>query len=113
MPVYRRIQIGHYLIPDEALQLQSDIVRLDMLIDLVEKLDPLSLGETKDQGFSVKRRMSQVVATWRWYAWDKLRSTYLAGRPIRRRQRQQTSEDISEIFLQRLNELRQKSSNQT
>lgn len=100
--IFRRIEIGEYVIPDEALRLSEDICRMESVLDLLAKIDPASLSNSPRNGYFTRRRLIAVVAAWKTFANNKLSKTYLGGKQIKRK----PNPTDAEVWLMLINDLK-------
>jgi hypothetical protein len=69
-------------VPDAALWLAEDVVRLDLVLHLIKQINPLHIGNIMTQtqrdscGRSV-RTTTAVIKGWKATAWNKLRQEHL------------------------------------
>jgi hypothetical protein len=69
-------------VPDAALWLAEDVVRLDLVLHLLKTINPLHIGNIMTQtqrdscGRSVRTTMA-VIKGWKATAWNKLRQEHL------------------------------------
>ena len=76
--LYKRIEVGKYDIPIEALALAEDIVRLEQVCSLLERIDPVNCSEEKQTGVDSHSMMRSMAHLCRQAAERKLRKIFLA-----------------------------------
>ena len=98
---YRRVHIGEYVIPGEAIDLIEDIRVLELILDL--------LGTLREESFTVKdraearrmkRRVGFILASMHGIAQENLRYGYLAGKPLKHDKHRQTLADVWRMLLE-------------
>ena len=90
--------LGYYCAPDEVLRLVEDIMLIDVIMDLLGRLDPDTIRDDRNEAGVTVRRLNFILMAIRNRAKDKLRD-YLAGQPpIKPRVKPQTMADIWQIF---------------
>lgn len=97
--IYRRLELGEYDVPAEALKLVEDIQSLRITLDILYKIDPGTLSNDQQTGYLIRRKLILMVQAYVTFASEKLRITYLGGKRIKRK----LEEPIFEIIMQRLN----------
>ncbi len=90
----------------EAMKLIEDIQTLELINELLCKLDKRTLSDDDNESAMTLRRMSFIVLACRNKARDTLRHFWLAGEYVKPRVKPQTLADIWEIFREKLNERR-------
>ena len=105
MPVYRKIEVGQYLVPEEAITLVEDIKTMKQILDALETVHFRSITPTEYDHESAKlsaqqmiRRVGFLISGMHSIATDKLRNEFLAGKRIKPRVRQQTLEDVWQML---------------
>jgi len=94
-------------VPIDALRLAEDIQTLELVIDLLGKVDPSIFHDEKNEAMNTLRRVSHIVMAVRNKARDQLRYTYLVGsKPLKPRHKLQTLADVWEILRDDLNNRR-------
>jgi len=107
---YARIsELGSYDLPVEALRLSEDIQMLRLIRELIEKIDPCSIGPNTQTGYERRRRLQSTLGAWITFAEETMRS-YLKGKPCPRERIELKPE---KIILERLNVLREGLSDKT
>ena len=97
-PRIPRHLLGVYRAPEEVLRLNEDIQTLELIIELVNRLDTRTINEGNESGVTV-RRLNFILAGMRNQARDRLKRDYLAGQPpIKPRQKPQTMLDVWHIL---------------
>lgn len=95
--------LGHYCVPDEVVTLIEDIQLLELVIDLLGRLDRNTINETAEESGTTVRRINFLLYAIRNQARDRLNKDYLAGQPpIKPRTRPQTMADIWQLFKEDL-----------
>lgn len=94
--------LGYYCAPDEVLRLVEDIQILELVLDLLGKLDRDTINDDKNEAGVTVRRLNFLLEAIRNRARDKLRN-YLAGQPpIKPRVKPQTMADIWQLMKESL-----------
>ena len=108
---FKRVYVGEYVIPDEAISLIEDIQTLDRMLDMLGTISERSITTAKfdqekanSEARQMIRRIGFLLSSLHSVAQDKLRHQYLAGKPIKAKQSQQTLRDVWEILQERLND---------
>lgn len=103
---YRRIEVGEYVIPDEAISLIEDMQTLDTILDLLEKIrgrsitPPTSNVEKANlEARQMLRRVGFLISGMHSIATDNLRQNYLGGRRIKAKQYRQTLADVWQALM--------------
>jgi hypothetical protein len=103
---YRRIEVGEYLIPNEAISLIEDMQTLDTILDLLGKIrgrsitPPTSNVEKANlEARQMLRRVGFLLSGMHSIATDNLRRHYLAGRRIKPRVGRQTLADVWQALM--------------
>lgn len=106
MPKYRRIEVGTYEIPDEAVTLIEDVQTLELILKLLETIRERSVipsgfnhDKNKTETQRMLRRVGFLIASMHGIAQDNLRYDYLGGKPIRPKAKRQTLADVWQIIL--------------
>jgi hypothetical protein len=95
--------LGYYCAPDEVLRLVEDIMLIDVILDLLGRLDPGTIRDDKNEAGVTVRRLNFILMAIRNRARDKLAREYLAGQPpIKPRVKPQTMADIWQLFKESL-----------
>jgi len=100
---------GHkpdYLVSDEALKLAEDIQTIELVMELLGRLDTRTINDGRNESGTTIRSLHFVLMACRNNARDKLRCDYLAGRPPIQRPKSQTLADVWEILKASLDEIR-------
>ncbi len=94
--------LGYYCAPDEVLRLVEDIMLIDVILDLLGRLDPDTIRDDRNEAGVTVRRLNFILEAIRNRAKDKLRD-YLAGQPPPKpRVKPQTMADIWQLFRESL-----------
>jgi hypothetical protein len=92
-------EFGVYCAPDEVLRLNEDILLLDVILELLNKLDPNTIHDDQNEAGVTVRRLNFILYAIRNKARTKLVCDYLAGQPPPKpREKPQTMADIWQIF---------------
>ena len=77
---YRLERLGSYTIPEEALQLQQELVKVRVALDMVMALSAPNVSHDKDIGFSCKRATILQLKVMERTIEQKLKEVYLCPR---------------------------------
>jgi hypothetical protein len=91
-------EFGVYEIPDEALRLAEDIQTIELVIDLINKLDSRTFNSNDEAGTAI-RRLNFILSAIRYQAWDRLRRDF-TGSKVKPRRKPQTLADVWQILFE-------------
>lgn len=74
---YKRIEVGNYDIPVEALRIAEDIVRLEQICRLLDEIDPANCSQDKGVGLDSWKMMRSMARLCKMAATRKLREEFL------------------------------------
>jgi hypothetical protein len=94
---------GVYCAPDEVITLIEDIQLLEIVIDLLGRLDKGTINDGGNESGTTIRRLNFILYAVRNQARDRLAREFLAGQPpIKPRTKPQTLADIWALFKESL-----------
>lgn len=70
--------LGHYEVPDEALNLNESILMLEQVLTLLKKIEPYHITKDSEFGWQMLQSQMTLVKSWLRYARRKLATEYLA-----------------------------------
>jgi hypothetical protein len=91
--VYRRVELGESIIPEEAIALIEDIQTLERIRHELERLHVPSEDVRK-----MRWRIGYLVAAMHSIAQEELRYCYLAGKKLKPKGRTQTLADVWQMI---------------
>ena len=95
--------LGVYNCPEEVPRLIEDIQTLDLVIELLGRLDHRTISDGENESGLTIRRVSFILYAVRNKARDRLAREFLAGQPpIKPRTKPQTLADIWQLFKESL-----------
>jgi hypothetical protein len=90
----------------EAFRLAEDIQTLEWIMYLLDRLDPDTINDDRNESGLTIRRVHFILAAVHRRAWDKLRCLYLGGHPPLPRREPQTMADVWELLKVHLDHTR-------
>jgi hypothetical protein len=95
--------LGVYCAPEEVLRLVEDIQLIEIILDLLGRLDKGTINDGGNESGTTIRRLSFILYAVRNQARDRLAREFLAGQPpIKPRTKPQTLADIWALFKESL-----------
>jgi hypothetical protein len=104
-PIDTKPWLGKYRIPSEALRLSEDIQTLELILGLLGGLDVATISDD----FATVRHLKILIHAAIRGAQHKLRSEYLAGKPLKVAQREKT---VAQAWIQVIEDIRKVIENQ-
>lgn len=107
---YRRLELGSYVIPEDALWLAEDIATLEIMASLLDRLKPTSFipysdanyADRKNEAYKTIRRLAFIIQYMKRTAEEILVREYLAGCKIKRPYRQSIAE-VYQLLMEGFN----------
>jgi hypothetical protein len=95
--------LGVYCAPEEVLHLVEDLLLIEIILDLLGRLDKRTINDGRNESGTTVRRLSFILYAVRNQARDRLNREFLAGQPpIKPREKPQTLADIWALFKESL-----------